>query len=397
MRSQCVDGRLVFGRGTRVYRAVLIGATGSGNYGHGLDRAWGLVPDVDVLAVADVDVDSARVKADEIGAPEAFDDYGEMLETVEPDFVTVCTRRPDAHLPMLKAAIEAGARGIYCEKPFVCTPAEADEVIEAANRQGTRIQIAHRRRVDPSVLRVIELVETGEIGRLVSMHTTGKNDDRRGGAEDLAVLGVHFMDLMRQIAGDPLHVKSDVFQSGRSVVLPDVYEGNEGIGPIAGDQIFAAFVFRRGIVGTFSSVRASEGGQREMGIELRGTAGMISLRGGGPASEQTVLIHRRPTDDPSGESDWEPVEVTQLRWDGEVRSNEPADLAQLLHTAMVRDLLDAVEQGRRPICDGIDGRWAIEMVMGIHEAGLTQQALKFPLATRENPYSAHRETALATI
>ena len=134
-----------------------------------------------------------------------------------------------------------------------------------------------------------------------------------------------------------------------------------------------------------------------MGIELRGTAGMISLRGGGPASEQTILVNRCPSDDPSGDSKWEPVEVAPLRWDGEAVSNEPADLAQLLHTAMARDLLQAVEQRRRPICDGIDGRWVIEMVMGIHEAALTQQVLKFPLSTRENPYAARRETVLSTV
>lgn len=392
-----MKGYRVLERRQRVYRAALIGATGDGNYGHGLDRTWGLIPEVDVVAVADVDVDSARAKADEVGASEAFGDYGEMLRSVEPDFVTVCTRRPDTHVHMLMAAVEAGAQGIYCEKPFVCTPAEADKVIEAANSRGARIQIAHRRRVDPNVLRVIEMVESGEIGRLVSMHTTGKNDDRRGGAEDLAVLGVHFMDLMRQIAGDPIHVKADVFQSGQPVGFPDVHEGNEGIGPIAGDQIFASFVFRRGVVGTFSSVRAVKGGHRAMGIELRGTAGMISLRGGGPASEQTILVNRCPSDDPSDDSKWEPVEVAPLRWDGEAVSNEPADLAQLLHTAMARDLLQAVEQRRRPICDGIDGRWVIEMVMGIHEAALTQQVLKFPLSTRENPYADRRETVLSTV
>ena len=64
---------------------------------------------------------------------------------------------------------------------------------------------------------------------------------------------------------------------------------------------------------------------------------------------------------------------------------------------MVRDLLQAVDQRRRPICDGIDGRWVIEMVMGIHEAALTQQVLKFPLSTRENPYAIHREAVLSTV
>ncbi|MCY3895365.1 MAG: Gfo/Idh/MocA family oxidoreductase, partial [Chloroflexi bacterium] len=78
-----------------MYTAVIIGATGAGNYGHDLDLAWQLVPEVDVVAVADVDEESARAKADELGAPQAFGDYREALSSVQPDFVNICNRQPD--------------------------------------------------------------------------------------------------------------------------------------------------------------------------------------------------------------------------------------------------------------------------------------------------------------
>ena len=373
-----------------MYSAVVIGATGAGNYGHDLDRAWQLISEVEVEAVADLDENLARAKADQLGARQAFGDYRQMLHSVQADFVTVCTRRPHERSEMMLAAIEAGARGIYCEKPFVRTPAEADAVVDAADRGGTKIQVAHNWRVDPKVRRMRDLVRAGEIGRLVAMHATGKNDSRRGGAEDLAVLGVHQLDLMRQFAGDPCQVSASVMQAGRPVGTQDAREGNENLGLMAGDQLFATFDFDCGVVGTFSSVRAGRGMHRQMGIELVGTAGLLSLRGG-PTTDQPLLINRRPELDPGVESNWEAVPVPPLDAEALGDTEGTADVRQLLHTTMTRDLIQAVEQNRRPVCDAIDGRWIIEMVMAIHEAGLRRQIVRFPLEVRENPYAARRQ------
>ena len=375
-----------------MYTAVVIGATGAGNYGHDLDLAWQLIPEVDVVAVADVNEEVARAKADQLGAPQAFGDYRRMLRSVEPDFVTVCSRQPHLRAEMMLTAIEAGARGIYCEKPFVRTPAEADAIVAAANRGGTRIQVAHNWRVDPKVLRMRAMVRAGEIGRLVAMHTTGKNDDRRGGAQDLAVLGVHQLDLMRQLAGDPRQVSASVLQSGRPVNLSNVCEGKENLGLMAGDQLFATFLFDHGVVGTFASFRAGRGMHRQMGIELVGTAGLVSLRGG-PTTGQPLLINRRPELDPGAESNWEAVPAPPLDAVALGDTEGTSDVRQLLHTTMTRDLVEAVAEDRRPVCDAIDGRWIAEMVMAVHEAGLTQQTVHFPLHTRDNPYAARRQVA----
>ena len=372
-----------------MYTAVVIGATGAGNYGHDLDLAWQLIPEVEVVAVADVDEEPARAKADQLGAPRAFGDYRQMLSSVQADFVTICNRQPHLRAEMMLAAIESGAKGIYCEKPFVRTPAEADAIVAAASRSGARIQVAHNWRVDPKVCRLRELVCDGEIGRLVAMHATGKNDSRRGGAVDLAVLGVHQLDLMRQFAGDPRQMNASVMQSGRPVGLPDVHEGSENLGMMAGDQILATYQFDHGVIGTFSSVRTGPGMHRQMGIELVGTAGLLSLRGG-PTTDQPLLINRRPELDPGLESNWEAVPVPLLDAEALGDANGTADIRQLLHTTMTRDLIQAVEQDRRPVCDAVDGRWIVEMVMAVHEAGLAQQTVRFPLQVRDNPYAARR-------
>lgn len=379
-----------------MYSAVVIGATGAGDYGHDLDLAWQLIPEVEVVAVADETEELARAKADQLGAPQAFGDYRRMLRSVQADFVTVCLRRPHERSEMMLAAIESEARGIYCEKPFARTPAEADAIVDAAERGGTKIQVAHNWRVDPKVRRMRELVRAGDIGRLVAMHATGKNDSRRGGAEDLAVLGVHQLDLMRQFAGDPRQLSANVMLDGRPVGIQDAREGNENLGLMAGDQIFASLLFDHGVTGTISSVRTGRGMHRQMGIELVGTDGVLSLRGG-PTTGQPLLINRRPELDPGLESSWEAVPAPPLDAEALGDTEGTADVRQLLHTTMTRDLIEAVEQDRRPICDAVDGRWIAEMVMAVHEAGLQQQTVRLPLQVRENPYAVRRQMALADV
>ena len=77
------------------YRIGVIGHTGRGNYGHGLDTVWGELPNCEVVAVADADESGRKATADRIKAPKAFADYRQMLDEVKPDIVAVAPRWVD--------------------------------------------------------------------------------------------------------------------------------------------------------------------------------------------------------------------------------------------------------------------------------------------------------------
>ena len=62
-----------------------------------------------------------------------------MLERERLDFVAVCPRWLGARAEMVIAATDAGVKGIFCEKPFAGTLAEADAMLEACERAGTRV------------------------------------------------------------------------------------------------------------------------------------------------------------------------------------------------------------------------------------------------------------------
>ena len=113
------------------WRVGVIGHTKRGDYGHGLHTMWLGVPETQIVGIADADskgLESARKK---VGDAPGFSDYRMMLAETKPEIVAVCPRHIDQHHEMILAAVEAGTRGIYVEKPFCRTPAEAEKALIA--------------------------------------------------------------------------------------------------------------------------------------------------------------------------------------------------------------------------------------------------------------------------
>jgi hypothetical protein len=66
----------------------------------------------------------------------------------------------------------------------------------------------------------------------------------------------------------------------------------------------------------------------------------------------------------------------------------PASALQMAaNVAIVRDTLQAREEGRRPVNSGYDGRWAMEMIHGVYASHLYGERVGLPLARREHPLS----------
>src|SRR6516165_2542217 len=231
----------IFGEGTmpRRFRVAVIGRTGKGNYGHGLDTVWTTVDDVEVVAVADENEKGRTEAAKRLKTRNAYADYRAMLAKERPDIVSVAARWLDQHRDMVVACAEAGA-GIFLEKPMCRTLAEADEMVAACERCHVKLAIAHQTRYSPRLKRVRDLIAGRLLGELLEMRGRGKEDSRAGG-QDLMVLGTHIMDLMRFLAGDPRWCYARVSQAGKPVVKQDVRQGGEGMGPVAGDHITALY------------------------------------------------------------------------------------------------------------------------------------------------------------
>src|SRR5690606_35236183 len=135
-------------------RAAVIGHTGRGNYGHGLDTVWSAFPEIEVVAVADPDEHGRAAAKQRCQAARAYADYGEMLRTEKPDIVSIGPRHMDQRLEMLTAAAEVGAH-VFQEKAFAWDLEEADKMVAVVQKAGIKLQLAHQMRRSPYVLRVI--------------------------------------------------------------------------------------------------------------------------------------------------------------------------------------------------------------------------------------------------
>ena len=215
----------------RKRRVAIIGHTGRGNYGHGLDRVWKLIDRTEIVGLADADEGGRKKAAERLGIERGFADYRQMLQAVNPEFVSVAPRHADQHRDMILSAIQFGARGIYVEKPFCRTPSEADEILTAAHQNNVKIAVAHRNRYHPVLPMIMNLVADGEIGRLLEVRGHGLGD-RRGGGEDLWVLGSHIVNLFHAIAGKPRSCSGLLLQNGNPATRADVVQGAEGLGPL---------------------------------------------------------------------------------------------------------------------------------------------------------------------
>jgi len=362
---------------SRTYRACVIGSTGRGDYGHGLDTTFQNLPNVEVLAVADPDEKGRSAAARRAGAARAYADYREMLEREKPDLVSIGPRWVENRLEMVTAAAAAGAH-VYMEKPMAASLAEADAMLEVAAKRGIRIAIAHQVRVAPSIIYLKKLVEDGLIGTLLEMRTRGK-EDRRAGGEDLMVLGTHCLYLLRLFGGEPAWCSARVTVDGREITIADRRAATEPLGPVAGDSIHASYAFPGGVQGHFASQKARLGtGSGCFQISLHGSKGVVVVH-----ISQDPEIYHLP--DPL----WAPGK-TGVPWrplEGAPSNKEPTGLVgpEAANKRIVEDLIRSIEGGGEPVVSGREGRATLEMIFAVYASHLQGCRVAFPLKDRAHP------------
>lgn len=361
----------------KTYRVAVIGRTGKGDYGHGLDTVWLTAAGTELVAVADDDKAGLAEAAKRLNVSQTYSDYREMLDKVKPDIVAIAPRWIDRHHEMCIAAAERGIH-MYMEKPFCRTLKEADDIVRACESTHTKLAIAHQTRYSPRLKKVSELIAEGKIGSPIEYRGRGK-EDARGGGEDLWVLGSHIMDMLRYLAGDPEWCFASVTQSRHPITRSDVVEGNEGIGPLAGDAVRAMYGMSLGVTASFQSYRGLAGKSSRFGIQIYGSAGILEIATG-------YLPNVQYLDDPGwcpGRSNaaWQSVSSAGIGLPEPITNEKEFGG----NHAAVADLIEAIEEDRQPLCGMYDARKAIEMIIACYASAKTNAAVTFPLAERDNP------------
>lgn len=349
----------------------VVGHTGQGNYGHGEDAVWLKIPQTRIIAVADADAKGLIVAAKKLGGVKSYADYKVMLAEAKPDIAAICPRHIHEHRDMIVAAIEAGVKGIYVEKPFVRTLAEADEVVRLCADKGVKLAIAHRNRYHPVLDVVRRLVAAGEIGELKEVRVRGKQD-QRGGGLDLWVLGGHGFNLATLFTGPALSCEATILVEGRPATKDDVRPGDEGVGLIVGDEIHARYETKSGIPLYFDSKKGSWTKGTPFGARLIGTKGVVSLQ----IDEEPLAILER---------DGQRTPITTAG----IGKPEPLKDIRLIngeHHGAIRDLLVAIAEKREPLCGPEAGRETVELTMAAFASfAAGGKKITLPLADRQHP------------
>lgn len=366
---------------TGALQAAAIGRTGRGDFGHAIDEMVAGTPGVRLVAVADESEEGlAKAVARHGFEPgQGFRDWRKMLAEVKPEVVAICMRHIDCHAEMAIAAAEAGAKGIFMEKPFVRTLAEADAVIAACRKAGAKLSLAYVNRHAPAFAAAREIIESGRIGKVLELRARGK-EDQRGGGEDLWVLGCHVLDLMVDLGGEPRWCTAVVEKGGRRITREDATPGPEGIGPIAGDSIQAVFGLEDGPMGFFASVREAGLKQPNFGLTVAGTKGAIHIR---PDHVPLASLREAPLWRTDKEFPWIPigaegVEPQAATVNDADRAAERAGWGR----RAVADLLDAIVEDREPETGMYAGRTVLEMTTAVYASALSGSRVDWPLGEK---------------
>jgi predicted dehydrogenase len=360
------------------YRVGVIGHTGKGNYGHGIDTVWLEIPNCEVVGVADADPMGLAAATARLKSPKGYRDYRELLDDGKLDIVALGPRWVDQHRDMVVAAAERGIH-IYMEKPFCRTLAEADEMVAACDKNGVKLAIAHQTRYSPKLQTIEDLIYDGKIGKVLEYRGRGK-EDQRGGGEDLWVLGSHVMNLIHHFGGEPRWCFASVLAADKPITKYDVKPGNEGIGPLAGDTLNAMYGLDDSVTAFFSTHRAAGfGGESRFGLRIYGSQGIIEL-GTGYLPPAFILQDASWNPGRSGKK-WLPISSAGI--------DQPEPLGQnSLHAgniAAVKDLIAAIEEDRYPECNMFEARTTIEMIAAVFESQRQGKPVTIPLENRENP------------
>lgn len=122
------------------------------------------VEQIEIVAGSDPRVERRRALQQRFGLPAVYDDSREMLEREQPELVIIGTP-PQSHKDFCLLAVRHGA-DVLCEKPFVPSVADADDIIAEAARCGRRVAVNTQYRFMPIYRQTRAKLRRGTFGRL---------------------------------------------------------------------------------------------------------------------------------------------------------------------------------------------------------------------------------------
>jgi predicted dehydrogenase len=153
--------------------ALRVGVIGYGHWGPNIVRNLHGIESCQVVSVCDKSTAALDRARRLYPAMKLTTDFSAVLKSPEIDAVAVVTP-VWTHFELAKAALLHG-KHVFVEKPFTCTSAQAEELVELADRRKLTVMVDHTFLFGGPVMKIRELVESGALGGLYYFDSTRVN------------------------------------------------------------------------------------------------------------------------------------------------------------------------------------------------------------------------------
>ncbi len=350
---------------------------GCGKVGRIHAQALASLPESDLVAVCDVELERAAALATQYDAA-AFDDVGLMLALSNVQAVSIATPHPLHAGPALLAA-EAGAH-VLVEKPLAASLSDCDAMLAAARQHGIKLGVISQRRWYAPVRRMKAAIDAGKIGRPVlgtfTMYSwrepsyyqsdpwRGRWDTEGGGV--LVNQSPHMLDLLEWLMGDEV---AEVSGYWANLNHPSVE---------VEDTAVAILRFRSGGLGSIVSSLAQRPGIYTK-VHIHGSNGAsvgVETDRGATFIAGMSSISEPPLNDLwtiAGEEGC----LAQFQAEDRARFAE-VDAVNEYHALQIQDFLRAILDDRRPLVTGDDGRRVVALFQAIYQSNREGKSVKLP-------------------
>lgn len=306
----------------RVRTAVI----GVGHLGRHHARILADMPDVDLVATVDLNVDRAQAAAAGTSA-QALTDSMALLHHHHVDAVTVAVPTVD-HLTVALPFLRMGIH-VLVEKPLAATTQEAGELCAAARAAGAVLASGHTERFNPAFIAARPLLRAP---RFVEVHRLSGFPDRSLDIDVIFDLMVHDLDIILAVDGsDPVSVEA----IGVPVLTPKI------------DICNARIRFASGAVANVTASRISRDKLRKARFFQPETYVSVDF-----AARTAEAWRVKPRDGERPVIEGGPLDV---------QADEPLRLE-------LADFIDAVRAGRPPLVTGDDGAKVLALASRVADA-----------------------------
>ncbi|HBT47664.1 MAG TPA: gfo/Idh/MocA family oxidoreductase [Peptococcaceae bacterium] len=197
-----------------------VGVIGAGNWGKNLVHTFFRLGELS--GVAEINPKTREELAQSYPGIPIYDDYRRLLESDIPA-VAIATPAP-THYALAKEALAAG-KDVFVEKPMALSKAEAQELVEIAEKQNRILMAGHLLLYQPAVRWIKEYIDSGALGRIAFLTQERLKFGRVRSVENvLWSFGVHDIAVLLYLVGrKPQEVKAAGQRFLQEKIEDDVY------------------------------------------------------------------------------------------------------------------------------------------------------------------------------